>query len=321
MNKCFEILINLFLVAFLLLPGFSPGQVPEATRRGLSSKANKNPTQGQSNHTAAKYAVIITIDGLRADAISKNNSPNIDKLMKQGAYTLEARTVIPPNTLPAHTSLVTGLDTKRHKHLLNFWHMSMVYVEKETIFSIAKKQGLSTVMFVGKNKLEYLAKPGTIDHFESTNHAADSTEKIRSQYSSYMRTEKPRLSLIHFSELDFAGHKNGWMSQEYIKTVQKVDTAIGVMIESLRKAGIYDEVFIIITADHGGKGRKHEGPGAEVMTIPWITLGKEVKKGYKIKEKIYIYDTAPTVLFALGINIPPELDGKSVDEIFLSPPY
>jgi bisphosphoglycerate-independent phosphoglycerate mutase (AlkP superfamily) len=46
-----------------------------------------------------------------------------------------------------------------------------------------------------------------------------------------------------------------------------------------------------------------------------------VKKDYKIKEKVFIYDTAPTVLFALGINIPPELDGKSVDEIFIVPPY
>lgn len=321
MNKCCEILINLFLVTFLLLPGFSPGQVPEATRPGLSSEANTNPTQVQLSHTKAKYAIIITIDGLRADAISKNNSPNIDRLMKQGAYALEAQTVIPPHTLPAHTSLITGLDTKRHKQLLNFRNMFRVYIEKETMFSIAKKEGLRTAMVVGKNKLEYLAKPGTIDHFESTNRAADSAEKIASHYSSYMRMEKPQLSLIHFPEPDRTGHKKGWMSQEYIKAFEKVDTGIGVIIESLRKAGIYDETFIIITADHGGKERKHEGPDPEVMTIPWITFGKGVKKNYKIKEKVFIYDTAPTVLFALGINIPPELDGKSVDEIFIVPPY
>jgi predicted AlkP superfamily pyrophosphatase or phosphodiesterase len=311
----------LILVACLLLSGFSSGQAPETTSPGLSSKPNENPTQGQSNHTKANYAVIITIDGLRADAISKNNSPNIDRLMREGAYTLQGRTVTPPHTLPAHTSLITGLDTKRHKQLLNFRNMFGVYVEKETMFSVAKERGLRTAMFVGKNKLEYLAKPGTIDHFESTNRAADSTEKIASHCSSYMRIEKPQLSLIHFPEPDLTGHKKGWMSREYLNAFKRVDTAIGVIIESLHQAGIYDKTLIIITADHGGKGKKHEGPDSEVMTIPWITSGKGVKKGYKIHERVYIYDTAPTILFALGMNIPPKLDGKFVDEIFMKPRY
>ena len=317
MNKSFEILINLILVPFFLFPGFSLGEVREPTRLSVSSEPNKNPTQSQLNDTTAKYAVVITIDGLRPDAISKSNSPNINSLMKQGSYSLEARTVIPPHTLPAHTSLVTGLNTKKHKRELNFWNPSMDYVDKETIFSIAKKQGLNTAMFVGKDKLEYLAKPGTIDHFESTSREADSIEKIGSHFSSYMKIEKPQLTLIHFPEPDLTGHKKGWMSKEYIRALEKVDNAIGVIIDSLLKAGIYNETFVVITSDHGGKGKKHKDPDPEVITIPWIAFGKGVKKDYKIKEKVYIYDTAATVLSALGINIPLELDGKPAKEIFI----
>ncbi|MBI2487866.1 MAG: alkaline phosphatase family protein [Deltaproteobacteria bacterium] len=284
----------------------------------VSSEPNKNPTQSQLNNTTVKYAVVITIDGLRPDAISKSNSPNINSFMKQGSYTFEACTVIPPRTLPAHTSLVTGLDTKKHKQKLNFWNPSMIYVDKETIFSIAKKQGLKTAMFVGKNKLEYLAKPGSIDHFESTGEAADSIEKIGSHFSAYVKSAKPQLTLIHFPEPDLTGHKRGWMSRDYIKAFEKVDRAIGVIIESLREAGIYPETIIIITSDHGGEGKTHEGSDPQVMTIPWIAFGKVVKKDYKIKEEVYIYDTASTVLSALGINIPMELDGKPAKEIFIN---
>jgi predicted AlkP superfamily pyrophosphatase or phosphodiesterase len=265
----------------------------------------------------AKYSVIITTDGLRPDAISRSNVPNIKSLIKRGSYSLKALTVIPPATLPAHISLVTGLSPKGHEIELNFWMPLMDYVDRETIFEIAKKHGLKTSMFVGKDKLEYLAKPGSIDHFESTGRAPGSAEKIASSFSSYFSEEKPELTLIHFSEPDITGHSKGWMSEDYIKACEEVDRAIGTILESIRKIGTYDDTFIIITSDHGGRGKTHKGSHRHVMRIPWIAYGKDVKRGYKIKKKVRIYDTAPTVLFALGIKAPPTWDGKPVKEIFM----
>ena len=86
----------------------------------------------------ANYSVVITIDGLRPDAISKSDAPNIKSLMKGGSYSLEAQTVIPSRTLPAHTSLVTGIRPQRHGMIVDRWRPSMGYVNAETIFSIAK---------------------------------------------------------------------------------------------------------------------------------------------------------------------------------------
>ena len=266
----------------------------------------------------AKYALVITVDGLRPDAISKSDAPNIKSLIKEGSYTLQAQTVIPSRTLPAHTSLVTGLNPQRHGMILNRWMPSMGYVSAETIFSIAKKHGLKTAMFVGKDKLEYLAKPGTVDHFESIGGSPRSVEEIVSRFSSYIKTEKPELIFVHFPEPDLTGHKAGWMSKEYIKAFEGVDRAIGAILLSLREAGIYDDTFIVITSDHGGHGKDHGSSNPLDMTIPWIAFGKGVRKGYKIREKVFIYDTAPTILFALGIETPPLLDGQPVKEIFIN---
>ena len=294
MNKLFESIGRILLVALLLFfTGFVWSQ-------------------------EAKYALVITVDGLRPDAISKSDAPNIKSLMKGGSNSLEALTVIPSRTIPAHTSLVTGLNSKRHGMELNQWTPIMGYVDTETMFSIAKKHGLKTAMFVGKDKLEYLAKPGSVDHFESTRESPRSVQEIIARFSSYVKADKPELVLIHFPEPDLTGHKAGWMSKEYIKAFEDVDRAIGEILVSLRKAGIYDNTFIVITADHGGHGKGHGSSNLYDMTIPWIAFGKGVMKGHKIREKVFIYDTAPTILFALGIEAPLLWDGEPIKEIFIN---
>jgi predicted AlkP superfamily pyrophosphatase or phosphodiesterase len=266
----------------------------------------------------ANYSVVITIDGLRPDAISKSDAPNMKLLMKEGSYSLEAQTVIPSKTIPAHTSLLTGLSTKRHGVTFNRRTPSMGYVSVETIFSIAKNHGLKTAMFVGKDKLEYLAKPGSVDHFESTAEAPRNVEEISSRFCSYVKTEKPELIFVHFPEPDLTGHKAGWMSNEYIKALEDVDRAIGAILLTLREAGIYDKTFIVITADHGGHGKDHGSSNPYDMTIPWIAFGKGVRKGNEMTKRVSIYDTAPTVLFALGIAVPLGWDGQPIADIFIN---
>ena len=265
-----------------------------------------------------KYSVIITVDGLRADAIPRADVPNIRSLIEEGSYSLEAQTVIPSKTLPAHTSLVTGLVPEKHGKKSNFWiPRVMGYLNADTIFSIAEKNGLSSALFTGKDSLKYLAKPEIVGHFESTSRASTSVEDIVSRFTRYLKTQKPGLTLIHFPEPDITGHREGWMSEEYIGSLEKVDRAVRMVLESIRKSGIYDETFIVITSDHGGRSGDHGSPHRDDMTIPWIAFGKGVKKGYRIRKRIYIYDTAPTVLFALGIKPPQTWDGKPIEEIFL----
>jgi len=48
------------------------------------------------------------------------------------------------------------------------------------------------------------------------------------------------------------------------------------------------------------------------MTIPWIAWGVGVKKGYAITDAVTTYDTAATALYALGVPIPADFDGKPV---------
>ena len=265
---------------------------------------------------SAEYALIITIDGLRPDAILKAGAPNLTALIKEGSYTPAAKTVDPPKTLHSHMSLITGLVPEKHGTYKNEWNPDMGYTEFETIFTIAKKEGFSTAIFAGKDKLNFIANPKSINKIEVINYSPTSVEEISHNFTSFMKENMPGVTLIHFPEPDIPGHKNGWMSEEYFDSIKNVDNQLGKIITSLKQAEVYDKTFIVITADHGGKDHTHRGNHPYVMTIPWIAVGKEIKTNYTIKEQIHIYDTAPTVLHALGIKPPKNMDGDIIKEIF-----
>lgn len=264
----------------------------------------------------SKYALIITIDGLRPDAITEQNSPNLLELIKLGSYSPTAKTVDPPKTLPSHTSLVTGLVPKKHLTFINEWIDGMGHTKFETIFTQAQKEGFSTAMFVGKDKLNFIAVPGSIDKLEVIDYSPTSVEEITESFTSYIKDNKMGITLIHFPEPDIPGHKHGWMSAVYIESVKRVDGEINKIVQSLKNAGVYDETLIIITADHGGIRKNHREKHPLVSTIPWIAVGKQIRSNYTIEEQVYIYDTAPTVLRALGIKQIKDIDGEVIEEIF-----
>jgi predicted AlkP superfamily pyrophosphatase or phosphodiesterase len=266
----------------------------------------------------AKLALIITIDGLRPDALSETHTPNLYSLITLSSYTLNAKTIQPSKTIPAHTSLITGLTPERHNTLFDTWNEAMGYIEVDTIFCIVENRGMKTAMFVGKDKLGYLVKPGCVDHFVSSGTSNTTIQDIESKFSKYFKKEKPQLTLLHFPEPDLTGHKDGWMTDEYFTALKNVDAAIGKVIETINATGAYNQTLIVITSDHGGKGKSHKGAYEENIKIPWMALGDRVKHNHKIKKQVLIYDTAPTVLSALGIELPKDLDGIPIKEIFES---
>jgi phosphopentomutase len=136
----------------------------------------------------------------------------------------------------------------------------------------------------------------------------------------YLKSSRPHLVFVHFADPDSLGHINGWMSPPYLRTLQRIPSAILTLVRGLREAGIEEQTLLIITADHGGKGRDHATRDREDMTIPWIASGPGVRKNYELSRRLVIYDTAPTVLQALGLAVPSGLDGQPVADIFARVP-
>ena len=280
----------------------------------------------------AEHVFIISIDGGKPAVIAQSDMPVLKKLAEQGAFTWAASTIYPSITLPSHTSMLTGVGPEKHHVLWNTWEPSKGVVGVPTIFAEAKSAGLSTAMFVGKEKFRHLLQPGTVDEFEfgqahygNKTAGADAMPKkpktvlarmVAQGAARYIVAHKPNLCFIHFTGPDDTGHKYGWGSPQQIKALGEVDAALGEILKAVEAAGISDQSVMIITADHGGHGKTHGWKMPDDMLIPWIVWGKEVKRDFMITGTVTTYDTAATALWLLGVPVPEAFDGHPVMSAF-----
>lgn len=66
-----------------------------------------------------KKVILISIDGLRPDAVETCGHPFVNTLRENGCYSPDASSVVPPVTLPAHTSIFYSVPPIRHGIITN----------------------------------------------------------------------------------------------------------------------------------------------------------------------------------------------------------
>ena len=99
--------------------------------------------------------------------------------------------------------------------------------------------------------------------------------------------------------------------------MQTADAALGQLLAVADRAYGKGNYSLVVTADHGGHAYGHGTSDPQDVTIPWIAWGRGVNAGL-LDEKIDTFDTAPTVLWLLGVEEPDEWDGSPVEEAFQS---
>jgi predicted AlkP superfamily pyrophosphatase or phosphodiesterase len=264
----------------------------------------------------AQHVVIVSIDGGRPDVILTSNTPNIHELAAQGAYTWFAQTVNPSITLVAHSSMLTGCLPAKHGITWNDkFRPEAGYVKTSTCFEIAKTAGLPTAMFVGKDKLRHIAKPGTVDTFQLI---TDGALAVCAAAAEYFKTNKPAILFVHEADPDAAGHSKGWGSPEHHAAIETCDQGIGLLRKAIAESGVESSTILIVTADHGGHLKNHGSTDPRDMTIPWVAWGPGIIKPGEIQSPVLTCDTAATTIYAIGLPPDPNWDGKPLTEIFVS---
>lgn len=271
----------------------------------------------------AGHVFIVSFDQGAPAGIAKADMPVFKQMAEQGAHTWEAYTIVPSLTLPSHTSMLTGVGIQKHQITWNNYEPERGLVTVPTIFSLAKKQGLTTAMFVSKEKFRHLVHPGSVDTFV---YPEDITSiGVASAFSEQVAQIKPNLCFIHFGEPDAKGHEFGMYSPEKMKAFADSDTALKMLRDAVAKAGLEDSSVFILTADHGGHDIKdkqgntrgtHGDPTPDDVTIPWIAWGSGVKPRFTITAPVVQYDTAATALWLLGVPLPEHFWGRPVTSAF-----
>ena len=104
----------------------------------------------------------------------------------------------------------------------------------------------------------------------------------------------------------------------YLEEVGAADAALGVLVDWLRAAGLLDETVLVVTADHGEEfwehGRFEHGHSfyEELIRVPLLIRPPGGRRGGEARPMTPAQqvDVVPTVLHALGMQIPVDLDGQ-----------
>ena len=264
------------------------------------------------------HVVVVSIDGLRPDAIGRYGLRTLARLVAEGAYDSAAQTILPSKTLPSHVSMLTGVLPERHGITWNDDRSEREgTVAVPTVFELARDEGFTTAGFFSKPKFRHLQKPGTLDYTQAPvgGEMWMATRTVGDAIT-YLRSRRPNLLFVHITEPDFAGHTVGWMSFAYGWAARRADGAVTKLVEAADGAYGHGNYTLIVTADHGGHDRTHGSADLRDTTIPWLAWGEGVAPGRLPAALVRTTDTAATVLWLLGVSRPEGWAGTAVTAAF-----
>lgn len=254
-----------------------------------------------------KKVILISVDGVRSDALKACENPYIKELEKRCSYTYNAKSLNPPVTLPCHFSMAHSVTPERHGILSNTFVPQVRPVTG--IFEKIKAAGGVSAFVYGWEPLRDIASPGSLKFSTYVNaYMEESSDTVLTNEAlKIINDYKPDFVFIYMVETDEkGGHDNGWMSEEYMRRIDLAADNVKRVVESCS-----DEYSIIIMTDHGGHGRTHGIDCPEDMTIPLFLCGKEFPRGEIIPEASLL-DIAPTIADIFNIECEPEWEGKSL---------
>ncbi len=298
-----------------LTPSVTPTLTPTATPTYTPTPTETpTPTPTPTFAPPARRVVIISIDGLRPDAISMAPMPNLMALMQSSAFSLGAQTVLPSVTLVSHSSMLVGVCPAKHGVNWNDYIPDLGYAIGTDLFDIAHAAGLRTYMYAGKEKLRQVTEPSSLDQFVFVNDRdLVLMERLIAEFP-----QDFGILFIHLALTDGMGHVYGWLSPEQLSVIRRADEALGLLLTALDARNLRSETLLIITADHGGHSTTHGSSLPEDMTIPWIASGAGIQPK-ALTSPVHTMDTAATAAFAVGLPIPAEWDGVPIYEAFGQP--
>src|SRR5262245_1856384 len=234
-------------------------------------------------------------------------------------------------TLPAHSTLMTGLLPPQHGARVNGMHE--LPADVPTLAARLSKAGYRTGAFVAAFVLD--ERFGLARGFErydddlSQAYQQDVPEALSTSRPGNVavaavlawlvegegkKDARPFFTWVHLYDAHFPWYPHGpdvtdpnAETGTYDGEVSFADAQVGRLLDYLREHGLEQRTIVVALADHGeGLGDHHETEHAyllneEVLHVPWIVAGPGVKAGHRVPALVSLEDFEPTGLELLGL--------------------
>ncbi len=263
-----------------------------------------------------RRVIFVLADGLRPDAISREHMPTLSVLRDGFTHAPIATTIRPSATVAALASLATGVSPETHRLI----EPGLGFLPRlRTLRPVARelaRSGVETVIATGELAPGALpiawalaATAGARRIVASGKHAG---ETAHTAHRLYLEGGEG-LVFVYLPDCDRAGHAHGWMSEPYLDATRHVDAAIQTL------AMHASDALLIITADHGGGGVRHDDhdePHPVNDAIPLVFAGPRVTRRHRLPLPVSILDLPPTILWWFGCEVPACYEGQPLYEAF-----
>lgn len=275
----------------------------------------------------AKRVVIIALDGISVPGFTTANTPHLDKLLNEGALSLTTRVVMPSVTLPNWTSHLTGSGPEQHGVVNNSWeidkkHFPAMATDEDgyypSVFQVLKEKmpTCKTAFYYNWLNLLYPYNKQYIDEAVYLENDAYIPNYEKAFDFIVKNRDFPTLVFLYSVHTDHVGHASGWMSPEYIRSIEEADVEIGKFIDKMKAEGLYEKTHFLFLSDHGGTGYGHGGMSEDEMIVPWGITGPGIRQQFKLEEPNNTVNTAVTILHLFKIKKPLSWTGEVPFSIF-----
>ena len=265
-------------------------------------------------------ALVIMLDGLRADAVENADAANL-RMLRDGkwqpgykcVWSLTANTIFDARTVsgPNHVSIATGVTFAKHgvpdngKDTCDYkkWPSWLVRL-------VDAKPEMKTLFMYCWDWDRTLCRDPRVRF-----HGAPDEKNAEKLAAAMAATDAPDAVMWYINGTDSGGHGWGYYpyTTGYFNKIHIFDKAIGKVLNAIaaRPTFAQEDWMVIVTSDHGGYHMGHDmRKGSPCTCIPLLVTGRSVVPG-RIAGSPRNYDVAPTVLAHFGIDISGmDLDGR-----------
>ncbi|XP_049586301.1 ectonucleotide pyrophosphatase/phosphodiesterase family member 7 [Syngnathus scovelli] len=260
----------------------------------LLARAATKPLRCRSGVGSKKRLLLISFDGFRWDYDQDVDTPNLDRLARDG---VKAKYITPPMltmTSPSHFTTITGRWVEDHEVVHNMMFNTQTNQKvphKDTLrrsewwdngvlplWITAQNQGLKTASFYypggGANYSGQAVNRAVV---EESGHPDDNETEWRQNIDtvlSWFSKEDFDLVTLYYGEPDNVGHARGPDHPDRKAIIRQIDRTVGYLRDAIGLHGLNATLNVIITSDHGMTTVKKRPLVDEIVLNKYLNLLK-----------------------------------------------